>query len=294
MKKYIAIPMVAGLILAFSLMTMKNGFNVSNEIYYPENGVYNSEIEEISTVSEISDTIIKAELLSKKPIGNDGTFEYSFSILKTIIGENEDNIIKVYQAGYELDENILGNKELLFEEGKEYYLFLESWEDEYYPSTIYTSVHEQSIVKIDNNKLLFEEELFVEIKNEKDLVKKLEVEIKRTDKELKKEQKSLVKTNAKDTKELVSLSDFIAVVKPVEILNENSFVKLVQVTVVENLKGTLTNDVNVFLPSEALVGKEYLVFGNDSDGALRITTREGSFLKKGTKEFDEIYKETKK
>lgn len=298
MKKYIIIPLILGSILGFSFISMRYEFidlNVKSlEIYYPDGGEYDQEIVGIPTLIQLSDTVVKAELLSKKLVKDNNSFEYSFLIENTFLGDNTEKIINYYGTGYEIDENILGNNQLLFEEGKKYYLFLESWEDEYFPSTIYVSVHNDAIIKIDNNALFFQEEMFGEIKSEKHLVDNLEAEITQANKTLTKHKKKLIKTKAKDIYELVSLSNFIAIVKPTEIIDGNNYAKFVQGTVMKNIKGELPEEIKLYLPSEELIGNEYLIFGNDIDGAIRITTREGSFFKKGTVEFDKVYKEITK
>jgi hypothetical protein len=294
MKKSILVSITLGLSLSF--ITVNYVFGNTNyskdnsKTHYVVDRENTKEFNDITSLVQGADTIIKAKLVSKTQESKDGLFAYDFSIENLIFGNAEGENIKVYERGFELDENKLIGQELLFEAGKDYYLFLESWEDEYYYTTIYTSVNKDAIVKIDNNgELLFKEKVFDGIRDEKELVKKVENTLKVTKNKVKKENKRLIKSKAKDINELTSLSDSIVIIKPIEVLNENKNVKLVKAVVSENIKGELQNQVTALLPSNAIVGEEYLIFGNQFEGTLRISTRNDSFFTKGTEEYNEVY-----
>jgi hypothetical protein len=297
MKKSILVSLALG--IGLSLFTTKyvfgNNSQNSSKIHYGANAEYMREFNDISTLVQSADTIIKAKLISKTPESEDGLFAYNFTIEKLIYGNVDNYNIKVYERIFQQDENHLKGQVSLFEEGKDYYLLLESWEDEYYDSTIYTTVHTDAIVKVTNSgELLLNKEIFSGVKNERELVRKIEDTLKVSNKKISNENKRKIKTKIKDINELILLSDSIVVIKPLEVINENKNVKLVRASVSEKIKGELQNQVTALLPPNAKIGEEYLLFGNQIEGTLRISTRNNSFFTKDTEEFNEIYNKIKK
>ncbi|MGF2617492.1 hypothetical protein FZC84_15375 [Rossellomorea vietnamensis] len=296
MKKLILIPLVVGLISGVTLTTqnpMKQAhshLDTTKKVRYFDAGELNTEIDQLISPVESSEYVIKARLLDKKPANSDGSlYEYKFSVLETLKGEMTENEINVFESGFEFSEEILDSigERLLFETGSDYYLFLESWEDEYYPTTIYTNVFKDAIIKVEDE-LIYQTEMFGKLNNEAELVNKIDTYMKKSNNKIKKIHKK-IKNKAKDINELSSLSDYIGIVKPIEVIQENDYIKVVRVSITKNIIGKLQKDSLVYLPNDVDVNQEYLIFGNLEEGVLKINTREDSIYEKGTEEFDKVY-----
>lgn len=289
--KSIIIPILLGLTLSLLMVNgassefIKTSKSSNNQ--YEIDYQSSEKINGLEGLVKHSDIIVKAKLESKVQKSEDGLYVYQFSPVNFISGSIPEGQFNVYERGYENDNDPL------FQEGKEYYLFLESWDDEYYSSTIYTSAIKNSFVKIDDDgKLKLNEKLFGgKISTEKDLTNGIKNYLVSTNKV--KKNKRIVKNKAKDINELTQYSEDVVILKPIEVINEAINVKLVKAIVTEKIKGELQNEITVLLPNSASINQEYLIFGKQIDGTLRLSTREDSFYTKGTSSYEEIYKKIK-
>ncbi len=224
-------------------------------------------IESIDDLIRSSDNIVIGVVTEEEVFGM-GTYQYTFSVGNELKGKVATKSIDVYESIGDL------------EKGKEYFLFLESWEDELYPNPVYTSINKDSLIEVDQNALIggdkftgkkTKDEMIQYIKSSK------EVSLFRE-----KEYDDVVIEKANDLAHLIELSDHILHIVPKELQYENKYVKGVDVEVLQTFKGS--NKIKVLmLPADVDLDKEYIVFLK-GDLSYSLTTREGSVVSKDNTE----------
>ena len=232
-----------------------------------------SEFRDLEGVIMISDNIVIGTVTDEEQF-SESTYKYTFTVSDELKGNVEAESIDVYE--------FYG----VMEKGKEYLLFLGSWESELYPRPVYTSNNKDSLIKVNRNNLIGGEQLVG--KKKKDEL----IEYIKNSKEVNvfSEKEDAVIEKAKDLAELISLSDQIIHLVPKEIIAENMYVKVVSVEVIKTFKGGIGNPV-LNLPADIVLENEYIVFLR-GDKSLRLATREGSVVSKDDEElWNDVLKE---
>lgn len=239
-----------------------------------ENNLVIQESEMISSLSEstllletlddlirVSDNIVIGTVTDEVPFG-DSNYKFIFTVNNELKGNVKANSIDVYEYYGDL------------EKGKEYILFLESWEDELYPNPVYTSINKNSLIEVDQDTLIGGEQ-FVAQKTKDEMIEYI-----KSSKEVSvfSEKEDVVIEKAKDLAELISLSDHILHIVPKLVGIETTYVKSVDVEVLHSFKGTIGNKV-LHLPADIVLENEYIVFLK-GDLSYSLTTREGSVVSK--------------
>lgn len=218
-------------------------------------------LETLDDLIRVSDNIVIGTVTDEVPFG-DSNYKFIFTVNNELKGNVKANSIDVYEYYGDL------------EKGKEYILFLESWEDELYPNPVYTSINKNSLIEVDQDTLIGGEQ-FVAQKTKDEMIEYI-----KSSKEVSvfSEKEDAVIEKAKDLAELISLSDHILHIVPKLVGIENTYVKSVEVEVLQTFKGTIGNKV-LHLPANIILGDEYIVFLK-GDLSYSLTTREGSVVSK--------------
>ena len=218
-------------------------------------------LETLDDLIRVSDNIVIGTVTDEVPFG-DSNYKFIFTVNNELKGNVKANSIDVYEYYGDL------------EKGKEYILFLESWEDELYPNPVYTSINKNSLIEVDQDTLIGGEQ-FVAQKTKDEMIEYI-----KSSKEVSvfSEKEDAVIVKAKDLAELISLSDHILHIVPKLVSIENTYVKSVEVEVLQTFKGTIGNKV-LHLPANIILGDEYIVFLK-GDLSYSLTTREGSVVSK--------------
>lgn len=252
------------------------------EVEHNENHVHGIELEDhsqherlsvraINNIDDLinySDTIIIGTVMNVVNFGADGTNKYSVSVNNALKGPAASDIIDVYGVGD------------ILEIGKQYALFLGYWESELFPEPVYNLKDNSLIIEVQQNNLIGAEKI-LEGKTTEELISYIKgPNVSKKAKVLSDspEFEIIDKLNSMD--DLVSLSENILHIIPNEIIHENLYVRSVNATIVDVLKGSITDDkIFVNLPSTVEVGNEYIIFLKEGPENL-LVTREGSVVSK--------------
>lgn len=232
---------------------------------------YAFEIETLEQLIEMSHHVLYGKIESVEDFDG-STKKITVVVIKEMIGETNSNYIDIYEY------------EEFLEVGKEFLLFLESWEDELYPKPVYNVIRTNAF-EVENGEM-------VETKESKKFFKehsKNEIEKFITSSSNGKI-KSAPHKNEKPTSldELIHISGHILHIIPREILAENKYVKNVNVEVLKEFKGRFNQNLPLSLPSSIEIDKEYIIFlkGNEE---FDLATREGSVVPKShSKQWHEV------
>lgn len=269
-------------------------FNNSLPLYYADSSQTIYEIDDLQSLINLSHVIVKAELKEKNSQEGyeTGTVVYHFETKEVLFGEPTSKEIHLYANGYELHEQELKLFEPLFEEGLDYYLFMNVWENVYYPAPVYTLVDPRAIVKVDNQELKYDKTLLGNLEN----TKKLEADIddglnNRTILFTEQDEtyQGEVITKTENLTQLCELSTHIAIIETTELIIENPNLKAYNAKLIEGIKGNFTSGLRVRLPANTETNEQYLVFGRFEDSIFKIATREDSVYQVNTVEFRHVY-----
>lgn len=270
--------------------------NNSLPLYYADSSQTIYEIDDLQSLINLSHVIVKAELKEKNSQDSHetGTVVYHFETKEVLFGEPKSKEIHLYANGYELHEQELKLFEPLFEEGLEYYLFMNVWKNVYYPAPVYTLVDSRGIVKIDDQELTYDKTLLGNLEN----TKKLEADIddglnNRTILFTEQDEtyQGEVITKTENLTQLSELSTHIAIIETTELIIENPNLKAYNAKLIEGIKGNFTSGLRVRLPANTETNEHYLVFGRFQDSIFKIATREDSVYQVNTDEFSHVYNE---
>lgn len=233
-----------------------------NENFVFEEGENDIAYEDLESLIEGAQYIVLGEVISSDNYAIDGT-KYKVQINDILKGEIIEKTIDVYERPLEMaiGENVL--------------LFLEGWESEFYPEPLYNAF-DGSIIKINKQEIIGSTKyLGSNLKSKDNLINYISTEsMKMENKNIKRK----VKNTASSETELINLSDYVAIISPTDIIVENGQLKLVDINVLENLKGELYV-ASLFLPSNIKLNTKYKVYLQElEDGSITLTTRKGSVI----------------
>lgn len=233
-------------------------FNVTLPISSSEKSVL---FEDIDSLIKYSEKIVVGTVVSEERFNQGGTYKYVVNVKDQLKSDNQSPLIDVYahQGKLELD--------------KDYLLFLEYQDNELYPNTIHSILEK---IQIKGNEL-FGDSKFIGNNETRTLINYIK---KSPDIFAQKREKTNIKDTESSLNELLTNSNVVMRIIPRNIINENKYIKAVEVSIVEEVKGKATEQNVYLLPSNIEIGKEYIVFLKDREGSLRLTTKKGSIVSK--------------
>ena len=245
----------------------------------------NRESENTTEITNLDDLIIKSDnivigdVVEEEQFSGMDTYKYTVSVNNELKGKVETKSIDVYEAYGVL------------EKGKKYFLFLEYWENELYPNPVFTSISENSLIEIDQNALIGEEEI-VGLQTMNEMINYIR---NSPQVNLFSVEDNDVREKANNLEELISLSDNILRIVPKVVIHENKYVKTVEIEILQRYKGTISPDKLVLnLPANIILEKEYIVFLQGDEG-YRLATKQGSVVSKDEEsQWQDILKEVSK
>lgn len=223
-----------------------------------------------STIMEQTSAVVVGEVTGIETL-NDKRPVFLVDILESIVGETDADQVLVYidVESIELNET--------------YVFFIDSFDSSLYDKLFYTQ-HPEFVVKVDESHELWRlEDAF-----EKTYVRPFTDQTMNTLDGLKKNIKANVKVHAlqeeeriedafNDPQHLLDESDVVAEVKVVDVLDDRG-IATVSYELVKQHKGTL-DDNYLHLPTNKVEkGDSYMIFLQERDGELSLTTRNNSVL----------------
>ncbi|UFJ39757.1 hypothetical protein LOK74_17100 [Brevibacillus humidisoli] len=236
------------------------------------------EYKDVNDLVQHADNIVIGTVTQADAFKGDATYVYTIKVDNRLKGVSEQSIDVYEQKGS-------------LQIGSQYLLFLEYWENELYPRPVYTSVGDESIIEVAEGGLKGNEKYTAGKK-----LNNLLADISRSPGlKAAKEKTFHIKEKPNNHKDLIESADHILVLTPTHVIDENKYVKTVEVQVVNSLKGSAKERTFFNLPSDVETGKEYLVFLKDEDGGgVTLATRKGSIIAKDTNPWDEVMQELNK
>ena len=226
-------------------------------------------INNLDDLNHYSDTIIIGTVLDEVTFSANGTYKYSVSV---------DNALKGPAASDTIDVYVFGN---ILEVEKQYALFLGYWESELYPKPVYNLKDDSLIIEVQQNNLIGAEKI-VEGKTTDELIRYIigTNNDRKKAKVLSDSPEFEIIDKLNNLEDLVSLSENILHIIPNEIIHENLYVRSFNATIVDVLKGSITDEqIFINLPSTVETGNEYIIFLKKGPEKL-LVTREGSVVSK--------------
>lgn len=234
---------------------------------------YAEEMKSIDDVVGASSNIIIGTVIEKEAF-SDFTDKYLVSVDKNIKGAANADDIDVYET-----------KETL-KVGDKYILFLQYHESVLYPNPTYTSVNKECIIKVVDNKLIGNSRFVSESLDLDRLVQNIE-NSKNIAANLNKKFNIINKYETLD--EQIENSDYILIITPININKSNKYVSLVTAKAEAKLKGNVSDELELILPSDIQEGKKYIVFLKHNTDILELAAREGSIISEDqTDKWEEI------
>lgn len=230
------------------------------------------DLENLDDLLKLSDNIIIGDIIDEADF-NGTTSKYTVQVKEAFKGPLEVGAsIDVYHSTKGLSKN------------RSLILFLEYFESEYYPRPIYSTIGENLVLAMDGDKVFGNNHIYKAFNKTDDLLNYIK----------KSAQNSAIKTNtymvkdkAKDAKELIEVSEFIVKLVPEEIVLEGKQASSYKVRTIKVYQGEF-NSPTLNLPSNVVIGKEYIVFLKQRVGALTLSTRQDSLLASDSKQWEEI------
>ncbi len=279
MKYKLAFSIVLPILLLTS-SSESNGIhnNPLNNSTPPASKQKSTSIDRLSKVhyENLDDLILRADNILIGQVSGIGEFKgspkYEVEVKENLAGSS-DSVIDLYDSS---DEYHIGDELLLF---------LSYFASEYYPRPVYTTIGGKSTHVIRDGKAIGLEKYG----NGREMNELREYIVSNSPN---RPEKSLahnelpyqVVDEPESIAYLAQHSTFITRLVPKRVIDQNEYVTLVEVEIVEQLKGGLT-ETKILLPAYIEIGKEYVVCLKErEDLTLTLTTRNGSVLSEQEKD----------
>lgn len=224
------------------------------------------ELNNLDDLVKYSQEIVYGTVIDVEPF-SDTTHEYLIQVHETYKTKLDAEDIYVYEVEGTLNR------------GDSYVLFLNEFTGGFFPHPAYTSIHKESILKVDDQDLVHSspqipqnmvlDEIIQEISNSDGLAQQVQTE------------NDLVLLNNANLQELTDHADIIAEVTPTKFTTENKYMKIAEVKVINSHKGHLESGSIVHFPASIELEKEYLVYLRDVDGALFVNSVDKGIIDTG-------------